>query len=91
MKFQWDEGNLEKSLIKHGVAVSETESVWNDEKKKITVSRITGDNELRFLCVGMSKEQRLLTIIYTYRDRDLIRPISSRPANKKEKQLYYGF
>ncbi|MBA3649311.1 MAG: BrnT family toxin [Chitinophagales bacterium] len=91
MKFQWDEGNIEKSWKKHGVPVGETESIWLDNDRKIFLSRINTDNELRFACIGMSNENRLLSVIFTFRNENFIRPISARPSNKKEKKVYYGF
>ncbi|MEP7128722.1 MAG: BrnT family toxin [Chitinophagales bacterium] len=90
MKFQWDDGNINKSWMKHGVSVEEAESIWLDNGHKIVVSRITTSNELRFVCVGMSDESRLLSVIFTFRNGNLIRPISARPSNKKEKELYHG-
>ncbi len=90
MNFQWDNGNLVKSWVKHGVSVEETESVWRDKNYKIVMSRMTTADELRFLCIGISNAERLLTIVYTYRSENLIRVISSRPANKKEKEFYHG-
>ena len=89
MKFQWDDGNIEKNWIKHGVSVDEAESIWSDDHRKIVMSRITTNNELRFACIGWSSANRLLSVIFTFRNGNLIRPISARPANKKEKQLYY--
>ena len=91
MKFQWDEGNIEKSWIKHGVSVDEAESIWLDTDRKIVVSRITTDNELRFACIGMSNANRLLSVIFTFRNGNFIRPISARVVNKSEKQTYYGY
>ena len=67
MNFQWDRGNIEKSLVKHGVSVGEVESIWLDENRKIVVSRITAENELRFACSGISNLSRLLSVIFTFR------------------------
>ena len=89
MQFQWDDGNIDKNWLKHRVTVDETESIWDDENRKIAVSRITR-GELRFLCVGISNQSRLLSVIFTFRHGNLVRPISVRPANKKEKDFYYG-
>jgi len=87
MKFQWDEGNKHKSVTKHGITVEETESVWDDPEMKIFPSEREETVEKRYLCIGHSYFNELLTIVFTVRD-DEIRPISSRKANKKEKKIF---
>ena len=36
MKFEWDRGNITKSLIKHGISNTEAESSFKDEYKLIS-------------------------------------------------------
>jgi hypothetical protein len=44
--------------------------------------------EQRFVLVGMSREQRLLTVCYALRGDEAVRPMSARKATKKERQTY---
>jgi len=44
--------------------------------------------EQRFVLVGMSREQRLLTVCYALRGEETVRLISARKATRKERQTY---
>ena len=90
MNFEWDKGNSTKSEIKHRITCREAESIWIDANKKIFYSRFVPRADLRYLCIGMSRNNRLLSMIYVYKNENLIRPISTRHANKKEERLYYA-
>ncbi|MGQ0592217.1 MAG: BrnT family toxin [Gammaproteobacteria bacterium] len=46
------------------------------------------EDEHRFVAVGRDALERLLTVVYPYREPDAIRLISARPATKKERQSY---
>jgi uncharacterized DUF497 family protein len=43
---------------------------------------------VRFVLVGMSSEDRLLTVCYTLREEETIRLISARPATRREERQY---
>jgi uncharacterized DUF497 family protein len=45
-------------------------------------------DELRFVTLGLSDMGNLLVVVYTYRDRDVIRMISAWKANKRQRALY---
>ncbi len=44
--------------------------------------------EDRFIIVGMSERDRLLTVAFTYRHDETVRIISARRANRREQQIY---
>ena len=47
------------------------------------------EGEMRFVLVGRSRENRLLTVCYTLRDHEeTIRLISARPATRREERQY---
>ena len=46
------------------------------------------EGEERFVLVGMSREDRLLTVCYTLRNEETIRLISARKATRKEERQY---
>ena len=87
--FEWDEGNQEKNKDKHGVEVKEIEEVFYAKHMVlplgIQISPKT--EEERFGIIGPSKKDKILHIVFTIRE-DRVRPISARPAHKKEKELY---
>lgn len=88
-KFDWDQWNRQKSYLKHGVTNLEAESVFNDPDLKIDDDTKHSLEEERYICVGRSIFGRLIVNAYTVRD-GYIRIISSRPANRKDKDKYDG-
>jgi uncharacterized DUF497 family protein len=86
--FEWDNGNLNKSTAKHGVGLTEVESVF-ELKMAVPLGRqITpAVDEERLCIVGPSTDGRMLSIVFTLRD-GRVRPISGRPASRKERGLY---
>ena len=86
--FQWDAGNIKKSLIKHGVDVLEVESVF-ELKLAVPIGEQVSPpvKEQRLCVVGPSHLGRLVSVVFTFRDGK-VRPISSRVANKRERIAY---
>ena len=87
--FQWDEGNSDKNFIRHGVSKNECEEVFfnlplivRQDKKHST------EVENRFYVLGRTNVYRFLFIVFTVRDK-LIRVISARDVNSKERRSYY--
>ena len=87
LHFQWDKGNKDKNYAKHTVNVEECEEIFFDDNKKILKDSLHSGREVRYIIIGMTKERRLLFIVFTIRG-DKIRIISARDLNKKERQLY---
>lgn len=87
-EFEWDSGNSTKSAQKHGVGSEEVESVF-ELKLAAPLGRQKSPvvEEERLCIVGPSSQGRLLSVVFTLRD-GRVRPISARPANKKEQKLY---
>lgn len=85
--FEWDNGNSEKSLKKHGVSDQEAEIPFFDVHKRVVKDLAHSSREERYFLLGKGKRGRILTIVFTIRS-DLIRIISARPASRKERVLY---
>ena len=85
--FNWDSGNSEKNWITHQVHRNESEQVFFNEPLIIVDDEIHSQNEKRWLLLGQTDSQRLLFIVFTIRG-DLIRVISARNMNKKERKYY---
>jgi uncharacterized DUF497 family protein len=86
--FQWDKGNSGKNDDKHGISDRPAEQVlFNkpvllDEPKHSALER-------RFHALGPADDGRMLHVSFTLRgDGELIRVISARPLNRKERILY---
>jgi uncharacterized protein len=87
--FDWDDGNSLKSLGKHNVRPSETEQVFFNEPLLLLADIKHSRNERRFHALGVTDDLRLLHITFTLREREtLIRVISARDINRKERKIY---
>ncbi len=86
--FEWDIGNSTKSLRKHGVSTLEVESLFN-LKLGVPIGRQISPpvDEERLNIVGPTEKGRMISVVFTLREGK-VRPISSRPASRKEKTLY---
>lgn len=87
MKFVWDENKAKSNLLKHIVGFEEAQTVFYDFLSITISDPFHSIKEERFITIGMSSKNRLLTIVHTEID-DTIRIISSRLATKKERKKY---
>ena len=86
--FEWDEGNSTKSLDKHGVLTSLVEEVFYDPHLIILGEQFQPKtDEARYGIIGKALKGEILFVCFTLRE-EKIRPISSRTANKKEREFY---
>lgn len=85
--FQWDKGNIDKNLLKHGISDQECEEVFFDPNKRILKDILHSGKENRYILLGQTKLGRLLFVAFIIRNNK-IRIISTRNLNKKEKHLY---
>lgn len=86
LSFEWDEGNIHKSRLKHGVESGESEEVFYD-KPVFFSDESNSQSEDRYVAYGFTTKMRYLTIIFTLRN-EKIRVISSRDQGRKEKSEY---
>jgi uncharacterized DUF497 family protein len=86
MEFEWDNGNLLKSLIKHGITQQESEQVFLGTYL-MEIDETHSIGEIRFKLLGKTHDGKILHIIFTTRTNK-IRIISSRPASKNERNIY---
>jgi len=87
--FEWDKGNLDKSLKKHGVTNEEAEEVFFDNKSLLTEDIKHSLTEKRYQILGTADSGKLLSVIFTIR-RKKVRIISARIMNRKERRFYEG-
>ena len=85
--FEWDSWNKNKNWIKHKVTYRECEEVFFNSPR-ITYKDIKHSLlEKRHGILGKTDNKRLLHITFTVRG-NLVRVISARDMNKKEKIKY---
>ena len=86
--FEWDAGNRTKSAKKHGVSTAEVEEVFAlGQTAPLGLQTDPPVSEERLAIVGATAAGRVLHIVFTLRD-GRVRPISARPAEKGERELY---
>ena len=87
IQFQWDAGNRDKNWLTHRVAAAECEEVFFDPHKRILQPLLHVGRETRHVLIGQTQEHRLCFVVFTLRG-DMVRVISTRSANKRERGLY---
>ena len=85
--FEWDQHNSQKNWEKHKVTPAECEQVFFNQPIVIVEDIKHSQSEKRFYALGKTDLRRKLFIVFTIRN-NLIRVISARNMNKKEKRSY---
>lgn len=86
MIFEWDENKNRANKAKHGIDFDMASTVFQDS---LSMSRI--DDEDRWQTIGFSEGGILLLFVaHTYQEPDniIVRIISARKANTKERAQY---
>ena len=85
--FQWDRYNIQKNLEKHNVSPIESEQAFFNRPLIVVQDVQHSQDEERFYALGKTDQGRRLFVAFTIRKK-LIRVISSRDMNKKERKIY---
>lgn len=89
LRFEWDPAKDRSNQRKHGISFDEARTAFNDEHGRLMHDPDHSDEEDRFVLMGFSSAQRLLVVCHSYRSGDeVIRIISARKANRKERATY---
>jgi len=86
MQFEWDSEKAALNLRKHGVRFETAARVFNDENRIEFFDAEHSVDEERYNTIGMV--DNILFVVYT-EQKNRVRLISARPANRKERSLYY--
>jgi len=89
LEFEWDELKCEINIKKHGIDFADVTGLFYDEKSIIIQDPQHYDEEL-FIALGMDTRSQIVVVVHVYRDIDLIRIISARKADPKERGQYVG-
>lgn len=91
MEFEWDENKRAKTLRERKIDFVDMIDLWDDPRRQEVKDLRHDYNEPRFQTIGKVK-LNIYFIVYTervYEDgQEVIRIISARRANKKERDLY---
>jgi uncharacterized DUF497 family protein len=87
--FQCDKGNTDKNLIKHNIENWECEQVFFNRPLLVLDDPKHSVSEERWAAFGKTDADRFLVVIFTRRD-NLIRIISARDMNGRERESYGG-
>jgi len=88
IEFEWDQWNVQKNEIKHGVSRLEAESAFYDPGYKLFEDvKHSTSREARYILYGRSIENRPVMVGFTVRGAR-VRVITARPASRKERRIY---
>jgi len=82
-----DEGNLTKNRVRHEVTASECEQIYFNQPLVASQDEKHSDQESRYFALGQTDAGRFLFIVFTIR-KNMIREISARDMNRKERKVY---
>lgn len=93
-RFEWDPAKAERNLQKHGVSFDIAAQVFRDPFCVSEPDRVE-DGEVRWQTIGVVGGMKLVLVAHTINEEDadgqaieVIRLISARTANRKEKRRY---
>ena len=87
--FDWDDGNSRKSTEKHSVIQSEAEQIFFNQPLLLLDDIAHSQKEARYHALGRTDDNRILHVTFTLRAKGtLIRVISARDMNRKERVIY---
>ena len=87
MEFEWDPRKAAANLAKHKVSFEEAATVFGDPLGRIVADPRHSAVGERLVLLGISKERRLLAVMYTERT-EAVRIISARGATRPERRDY---
>ena len=91
-RFEWDPMKAVRNAKEHGVTFEQAATVFLDARLLSQVDEEHGNDEERWLSLGLDKSARLLVVGHTYRDETAqsatIRIISARKGTRREAKNY---
>jgi len=87
MKIEWNPQKASNNLRKHKIDFAEAVIALED-KNALTIEDKDHD-EQRFKTLGQGAHLNVLLVVHTYRERNIIRIISARKADRNETKQYY--
>lgn len=91
MNFEWDENKNQQNIIKHGVSFELAQQVFLDPLHVALLDKRFSYFEERWITLGATQNRKILVVanlFMTDEGEELIRIISAREANNKERAIY---
>jgi len=89
LRFEWDVRKNSQNKRKHGVSFEEALTASFDDHALLIEDPDHSEHEERFIVVGLSSALRTLVVCHCYRQqRDVVRIISARRADRQEREQY---
>ncbi len=85
--FEWDEGNATKNWEKHRVTRGECEQIFFNRPLVVGEDADHSEAEVRYYALGETDAARWLFAVFAIRG-ELIRVISARDMNRRERKVY---
>jgi len=86
--FEWDLEKERENVKEHGVYFDAAVQAFYDYNRKERHDDDSSDDEDRWQTMGFFK--KVLFVVYTERENDVIRIISARIAEPFERRIYHG-
>ena len=91
MRIEWDQAKSDANEAKHGLRFEEAAELLASANGFLGIyDEDHSDDEDRFIAIGPIGG-RLIVVVYTERDDDLLRVISARMATKEERGIHEDF
>ncbi len=87
MAYEWHPLKAAANLKKHGISFEEAVTALEDPLAVVTPDFAHSIEEQRFICFGLSDQNRLLAVAFTEQDA-IIRIITAREVTPKERKQY---
>jgi len=91
LKFEWNEEKNRLNQKKHKVSFQEAREVFDDPLQVSKLDCRFNYFEERWITIGSTKKQKILVVANLFFDEDgeeIIRIVSARVANQKERKFY---
>ena len=91
MKYEWNEEKNKLNQQKYGISFEEAKEVFDDPLQISKLDKRFSYFEERWITVGSSSKHKVLVVanlFFTDEGEEIIRIISARKANKKERNSY---
>ncbi|OGF52981.1 MAG: hypothetical protein A2Z21_08435 [Candidatus Fraserbacteria bacterium RBG_16_55_9] len=83
-EFDWDEANAGHIQERHQVSAAEVEQCFSNRRK---ITKKPGSQD-RFYLFSKTDGGRHLFIVFQYKGLGIVRPISARDMDKRERKFY---
>ena len=89
--FEWDFDKATSNYLKHGISFEEAKTVFSDDFARLISDPDHSQDEERFILLGTSINSNLLIVCHCIREEEIVRIISARKADRKERRTYENF